>query len=180
MKAVFTTICFVVAGCLAIKGDAQTYYNPFEAVTGDLKQGSDTNYNSQQVKSTTVFFENGTNNLKVQAKIPATFIQVVNADSINVAGKEYLFELVVPIKPNEIQQKLTSTKNYSTYGTLTFNNVTNKVAVEYLPIISGTNQQGDFNIFLSVIFFGSSFGFAVLPGQDRLMFAVTNAKVNRL
>jgi hypothetical protein len=84
------------------------------------------------------------------------------------------------IDVNAIQQVLTSTKVFQSQGIVTLNNITRPVSVNYMPVVSGVNQQGDFNIYLRIQFYPSDFNLDDEDSNVQFIIVINNAPVNRI
>jgi polyisoprenoid-binding protein YceI len=118
--------------------------------------------------------------LNVSVDIP--YDSVINkpvSDSI-LAAQNMLFSLKVNIDAMQIQDELTSMKTFQIPGLLTFNNITRDVAVQYMPIVSGTEEMGNFNVYMSIQFNPRDFNLNVPDSSTRFVMKINNAKVNRL
>lgn len=131
------------------------------------------------LKNATVSFANGTNELQVLIKIPDTIIDYSPrnlADSVDTA---YLLKLTIKIDPIRIQQELTSTKTFKTHGHLILNKIGQDVEVDYMPIESGLEENGNFNVFIYFRINPADFGLANADSKKVYIFSMYNTKVNR-
>ena len=132
------------------------------------------------LKDATISFPNGTNELHVLVEIPDTVINYTPrniADSINTA---YLLRLDIKIDPDQIQQELTSLKTFKTHGYLVLNKIGHDVEVDYMPIESGLEENGNFNVFISFRINPADFGLANAYSKKVYVINMYNTKVNRL
>ena len=131
------------------------------------------------LKEASVSFPNGTNEFNVLVEIPDTIInnRPMNlADSVDTA---FLLSLNIKIDPIQIQQELTSMKTFKTHGHVILNNIGRDVEVDYMPIESGLEENGDFNVFISFRINPVDFGLANANNKKVFIINMYNTKVNR-
>ena len=136
--------------------------------------------NMYLLKNAIVSFPNGTNELHILIEIPDTVINYkpINlADSINTL---YLLSLDIKIDPDQIQQELTSMETFKTHGHLVLNKIGEDVEVDYMPIESGPEENGNFNVFISFRINPANFGLANADNKKVYVINMYNTKVNRL
>jgi hypothetical protein len=90
------------------------------------------------------------------------------------------FNLKVNINQWQVQDDLTSAKMYSTTGLLTLNSITKPVNLQYLPLPSGTDQEGDFNISIIIQINPIDFSMDEQDGNSQFIIKINDAKVNRM
>ena len=86
------------------------------------------------------------------------------------------FTLVVHIDIWQIQNYLTSDKVFSTQGSLTVNNITREVKVEYLPLPA---DDGSVNLSLNIQFNSSDFSLIGQKANSLFIIKLNDAVVNR-
>jgi len=86
------------------------------------------------------------------------------------------FTLVVHIDIWQIQNYLTSDKVFSTQGSLTVNNITREVKVEYLPLPA---DDGSVNLSLNIQFNSSDFSLIGQKANSLFIIKLNDATVNR-
>ncbi|MEO6187678.1 MAG: hypothetical protein ABIO77_02490 [Ginsengibacter sp.] len=93
---------------------------------------------------------------------------------------ELLLKLAVIIDRLQIQEALTSAKKFYTIGHLIINNTTKEVKVEYMPLPSGTEEDGDFNISIIIQFDPCDFNICETGITKQFIIKIENAVVNRV
>jgi hypothetical protein len=89
------------------------------------------------------------------------------------------FSLEFTFDPKAIQEYLTSAKTFHTHASLTINNVTRNVVLDYVPLPTGTDQKGNFNISLIAQFNPCDFNICE-TGMNRIfMIKIQNGVVNQ-
>jgi len=86
------------------------------------------------------------------------------------------FTLVVHIDIWQIQNYLTSDKVFSTQGSLTVNNITREVKVEYLPLPA---DDGSVNLSLNIQFNSSDFSLIGQKANSLFIIKLNDSTVNR-
>lgn len=85
----------------------------------------------------------------------------------------------ITINPGVIQDNLTSSKQFVVRGNLVVNKINKPVEVSYIPMASGTEEQGNFNMFITIQFDPSDFKLTVPSVDSRCVIQISNAPVNR-
>ncbi len=80
----------------------------------------------------------------------------------------------------QVQDYLTSVKMLTARGTLTLNNVSKPVKVEYIPLLAGTEQDGNFNLSLIIRFSGSDFNLDLPHSGSQFIIRISDLRVNRV
>jgi len=160
--------------------NAQPYYDLYQGADANMVEVQGNNHIEHTLKGATVLFPNGSNELNLTVNIPYNAVAdktIADAESLT-AG--YLFRLTMNIDPDQIQEMLTSTKSFVTHGFVTLNNVTKEVTVQYIPKASGTEEDGNFNIYMSVGFNPADFNLGEVNGNSQYVITINDAKVNRI
>lgn len=131
------------------------------------------------LKNATVSFPNGTNELHVLIRIPDTIINYTPRNMADSVDTAYLLKLNIKIDPIRIQQELTSMKTFRTHGHLILNKIGQDVEVDYMPIESGLEENGNFNVFIYFRINPADFGLANADSKEVYIFSMYNTKVNR-
>jgi hypothetical protein len=160
--------------------NAQEYENIFSAGYANLLQVQGPSRIEHSLKGATVLFPNGSGELDVSINIPSGAIENKTIGDTDLEKENYQFWLTLPINANEIQEELTSHKTFTAYGLLKLNNITKQVSVSYTPVVSGTEENGNFNIYMSIQFNPVDFSLATNNIKTEFLLNINNAKVNRV
>jgi len=160
--------------------NAQVYDNIFRASDAAMLQLQGNSRIEHTLKGATIIFPNGTNQLNVSINIPSDAVGNNPVADTDFIVPDYLFQLKVNIEPDEIQEELTSSKTFLTKGFLTLNSITKPVAVNYTPAASGTEENGNFNIYMTVQFNAADFNLDRPDKNKQFVIIINDAKVNRV
>lgn len=160
--------------------NAQRYEDVFRATNADILKLQGNNRVEYALKGAAITLPNGSSQLKVTVNIPYDSVITSPVGDSLLARQGLLFNLKVNIDLAQIDDMLTSTKTFLTTGSLRFNNVTRDVTVQYMPIVAGTEELGDFNMYMSIQFNPRDFNLNVPDSSTRFVMKINNAKVNRL
>ncbi|MEO9050708.1 MAG: hypothetical protein ABI280_02880 [Ginsengibacter sp.] len=159
--------------------NAQEYYNIYKTFDAVMLQTQGNQTTEQILNGATIILPNNSNKLNLLLNIPYSVIDnEFVADSAHSTG--LLFSLTIDIDRIEIQENLTSSKRFITHGMLSLNGITKWVTVSYMPIASGTEEDGNFNISMIIQFNASDFNLDMLNSSRQFQFKIDNAKVNRV
>jgi hypothetical protein len=158
---------------------AQHYENIYQAVDADMLQVQGNNRIEHTLKGATIILPNGSSQLTVTLNIPYNEVDN-NSATTGFSPPDLLFNLKINIDRLQIQEVLTSTKTFVTHGSLALNSITKAVAVQYTPMLSGTEENGNFNIYMSVQFNPADFNLDVPDSNALFVIKINNAKVNRI
>lgn len=159
--------------------NAQEYYSIYKTFDAVMLQTQGNHTNEQILNGATIILPNNSNKLNVLLNIPYSSIDnKFDTDSVDVTG--LLFNLTIDIDRIEIQENLTSSKTFITHGLLSLNGITKSVMVSYMPIASGTEEDGNFNISMVIQFNAVDFNLDILNSSRQFQFEIENAKVNRV
>ncbi len=131
------------------------------------------------LKDATVSFPNGTKELHILVELPDTVINYAPVNMDDSINTGYLLRMDIKIDPNQIQQELTSTKTFKTHGHLVLNNISQDIEVDYMPIESGIEENGNFNVFISFRINPADFRLANADSKKVFAINMYNTKVNR-
>jgi hypothetical protein len=159
--------------------NAQHYENIYQATDADMLQVQGNNRIEHTLKGATIILPNGSNQLTVTLNIPYNEVGNDSATT-GFSTQDLLFNLKINIDRLQIQEVLTSTKTFLTHGFLTLNSIRKPVTVQYSPILSGTEDNGNFNIYISVQFNPADFNLDVPDSNTLFVIKINNAKVNRI
>ena len=127
--------------------NAQNYKNIYQAVDADMLQVQGNSRIEHTLKGATIILPNGSDQITVILNIP--YNEVGNDSAITgFSIPDLLFNLKINIDRLQIQEVLTSTKTFLTHGFLTLNSTSKGVTVQYTPMLSGTEDNGNFNIYM--------------------------------
>ena len=160
--------------------NAQEYYNVYKTFDAVMLQEKG-NQTIEQVllNDVTIILPNSSNKLSVLLNIPySTINNKFVVDSTRFDG--LLLNLTIDINPIEIQENLTSTKTFITHGLLSLNGITKWVTVSYMPVASGTEEDGNFDISMVIQFNTTDFNLDIPDNNRQFQFKIENAKVNRV
>jgi len=172
-------ILLLISTSMAVNAQ-QHYDNFYQAVNADLLTVKGVTQIDHTIKGATIIFPNGSNELNVSINIP--YCEVDNKPCVDsgFAAPAMLFSLKLNIDPIQIQEVLTSGKTFNSHGFLTLNNVTKAVTVVYMPIASGTEENGNFNIYMAIQFSAADFNLDDAGSNAQYVIKISNAKVNRV
>ncbi len=158
---------------------AQHYDNIYRVADADLVRLQGTNRVEYSLKGATILFPNGSGQLNVTLNIPYGIVDKDAAIASGIFSKRILFSLKVDVDAGEIQDNLTSSRVFRTSGILSLNNIMKAVEVSYIPMPSGTEDEGSFNINVIVKFYSDDFNLAVPDGNEQFILKINDAQVNR-
>lgn len=161
-------------------GHAQRYEDTYRAEDADILQVQGKNSIDHILKGATIILPNGTDQLNVTIRIPYDVFDNRPIDNREFLSPGYRFNLTINIDPAQVQEVLTSAKTFLTQGVLTLNNIIKPVKVSYIPIVSGTDENGNFNIYLYTQFNATDFGISNPNSNSPFVLKINNGKVNRI
>lgn len=167
---------------MVVKGSihAQRYEDTYRAADADMLQVQGNNSIEHVLKGATIILPNGTNQLNVMIKIPYGVFDNKPIDNAEHLSPLYQFNLKVNIDPSQIQEVLTSSNTFLSQGSLTLNSITKPVKVSYIPMVSGTEENGNFNIYICTQFNVADFGITDSGSNSQFIFKINHGKVNRV
>lgn len=174
------TLVLLLIAAISNSVNAQYDENVYRTTEARLVLVQGTNSIENILKKVLVILPNGSNQLNVSVNIPYSTVANKPVDDPDIVNPGYLLWLKVNIDVNEIQDVLTSAKTFNTHGFLTLNNITKVVEVSYVPMASGTDQNGNFNVYMTVRFRPADFNLDAPGGNKEFMMNINNAKVNRV
>ena len=180
MKIILKSIpAFLLFILISKPGNAQDYnsYQAFDAVM--LQVSGDTRIESV-LKKAIIAFSNNSNQLNVRINIPHHSINYMPGDNTMLPAAGLPFDLTMRINPWKIQDELTSTKVFITQGYVTMNNITKAIKVEYIPSLDGTDQDGNFNLSMTIQFNASDFNIDTPYNNSYFIIKINDATVNRI
>ena len=141
----------------------------------------DTNQNAKNfIKKALVLLPKNDNHLSLKLKINSDTIEENFLEDLGGSFPDSLVEISLPIDRSQIQEALTSSKTFRTTCDLTFNNITKEVNIAYMPIASGTEEDGNFNLSVLLEFDSCNFSDCESGTKRRIIIKLDNAVVNRL
>jgi hypothetical protein len=181
MKHIFNyTIALMMMTLINKSLHAQRYDDTYRSADADMLQVQGNNSIEHVLKGATIILPNGANQLHVTIKIPYEVFANRPIDNAEFLSPAYQFNLKVNIDPGQIQEVLTSARTFLTQGFLTLNNMTKPVKVSYVPIVSATNEDGNFNIYIYTQFNAADFGIRDSSSNSQFVLKINNGKVNRI
>lgn len=159
---------------------AQRYDNIYRGADADMLQVQGNSRTEHILKGATIILPNSSDQLNVTLNIPHNIINEKQAADSGFSSPDLAFHLKVDIDRTEIQDHLTSGKIFDTHGFLTLNNITKAVTVQYTPVVSGTEENGNFNIYLVIQFNPVDFSLEPPDTNAQFVIKINDAKVNRV
>jgi hypothetical protein len=175
IKSLFVAIVILVA----LKANAQDYkvYQASDAVmlqvNGDIRTES-------ILKKAVVSLSNGSNELNIRLYIPYSLINYQPPDTAVFSSAGTSFDVKLNINSWQIQDEITSVKLFKTEGYVTLNNITNPVIVEYIPLPAGSDNDGIFNLSMTIKFRPADFKMDDQHTNSNFIIKISNVRVNRL
>lgn len=130
------------------------------------------------IKNTTVILLEDDNQLNISVPL---YDSTLNKSGMIAPGgiTPVLLNVSIDINPKTIQGNLTSSRQFVTRGNLIVNKINKPVEVSYIPMASGTEEQGNFKMFITIQFDPSDFKL-IQPSPDaRCVIQISDAPVNR-
>jgi hypothetical protein len=132
------------------------------------------------LRGATMILPNGSNQLALTMNIPYGALANRPIDIGEFLSPGYQFKLKINIDPVQIQDVLTSAKTFLTQGILTLNSITKPVKVSYVPIVSRTDENGNFNIYMNIQFSAADFNLTTPLSNKQVTIIINDAAVNRV
>lgn len=155
-------------------------YNTCKASDAEMVQVNGNDHTSSILKGTVISLSNSSNLLNIRLRIPYHSINYIPADDSMSSSPGLLCVLKMTINPSQVQDKLTSEKVFKAQAVLTLNSISKAVMVEYKPLPAGPDQDGDFNLTMTIQFNAGDF----IPGEKNknalFIIKIGNAAVNRI
>ncbi|MET0638076.1 MAG: hypothetical protein ABWZ25_18745 [Chitinophagaceae bacterium] len=127
-----------------------------------------------------VTLSNNSKQLMVRLVIPYTLLNSGVPDDYRDPASLLPFELSMNIDPWQVQDYLTSANIFTSIATLTLNHTSRLVRVQYVPLPSGPDQDGDFNISMYIRFAGEDFNLGRRNSNAQYLLKISNLAVNRM
>ncbi|HTE34683.1 MAG TPA: hypothetical protein VK666_30095 [Chryseolinea sp.] len=166
--------------CIDRTAFAQQYDNIYRVADADIVRLQGSNRIEYSLKGATILLPNGSRQINVKINIPYGIVDKNRAAGSDIFSDRILFSLKVDVDPREIQDYLTSSRVFNTHGVLSLNNITKAVEVSYIPMPSGTEEEGSFNLNVLVKFDSDDFHLTVPNGNEQFILKINDAQVNRL
>lgn len=163
-----------------LAGAQQHYDNFYRAADAGMLRVQGISRIDHTLKGVTIILPNGSTQLNVSIDIPCNEVDNKPFADSGISVPSILFSLALNIDPILIQEEVTSSKTFSTHGFLTLNNITKAVTVVYMPIASGTEEDGNFNIYMAIKFNAADFSLDDANSKAQYVIKIVNAKVNRV
>jgi hypothetical protein len=171
----FLVSIFVMSMSMAHAQD-KNIYQAFDAVLLQVKGNTCT---ENKLKKVIMVMPGNSNQLDVRLNVPYQSINHIPGNYAGISPESLSFNLRVDINPWKIQDELTSAKLFKTYGSLTLNNITKAVKIEYTPLPAGSEQDGDFNVSMNIQFNPNDFNPGDQDRNSKFIIKITDARVNR-
>ncbi len=179
MKNITRCIRMLLLLLLLTKSGTAQDYNVYQASDAVMTQVSGDIRIESRLKKAIIALSNNSNQLNVRINIPYHSINYIQEDTLlSVTGIP--FDLKMTINPWKIQDELTSTKVFITQGFITMNNITKAVQVEYIPLPAGPDQDGNFNLSMTIQFNAGDFNMDIPYNNSHFIIKITDATVNRV
>jgi hypothetical protein len=169
-------LLLLIIAKLGIAQDYRTYKNT-EAVMLQVKGNTIT---ENRLKKVIIALSNNSSSLNVRLNIPYHSINYQPATDSVILSPQLAFNLKVDIDLWQIQNYLTSAKMFNTQGSLTLNNITKSVKVEYLPMPAGTDMDGEINLSMVIQFDPGDFNLDEQQANSQFIIKISDATVSRL
>jgi hypothetical protein len=160
--------------------DAQEYDNIYRTADADMVEVRGNTRIEHTLKGAVILLPNSSNQLSVTMNIPYNAVNSIPIADPVFSDPGLLFQLKVNIDPWKIQNGLTSAQTFPTNGSLTLNNITKTVTVKFIPMPFGTEEDGNFKIFMIIQFSAGDFGLAEPYSHEQFIIKINDAKVNRV
>ena len=155
-------------------------YNTYKASDAEMVQVNGTDHTSSILKGTVISLSNSSNLLMIRLRIPNQSINYIPADDSMSSSPGLPGVLKMTINPSQVQDELTSEKVFKAQAFLTLNNITKAVMVEYKPLPAGPDQDGDFNLTMTIQFNAGDFNLGDKNKNALYIIKIGNATVNRI
>ena len=166
--------------CIKRAAFAQHYDNIYRVADADIVRLQGSNRVEYSLKGAIILLPNGSRQINVRINIPYGIVAKNSAADSGFFSDRILFSLKVDVDPAEIQDYLTSSRVFITHGILSLNNIAKAVVVSYIPLPSGTEEEGSFNLNVLVKFDSDDFKLTVPNGNEQFILKINDAQVNRL
>lgn len=130
------------------------------------------------IKNATIIFLEDDNQLNITIPVSDSILTqsgMTAPDGITPV----LLNVKVNIDPQAIQDNLTSSKQFTARGSMALNKMNKPVGVSYIPMATGTEELGNFNMFVTIRFNPSDFRLMQTPLDNPCIIQLSNAPVNR-
>src|SRR5258705_6414559 len=179
MKNITRCIRMLLLLLLLTKSGTAQDYNVYQASDAVMTQVSGDIRIESRLKKAIIALSNNSNQLNVRINIPYHSINYIQEDTLlSVTGIP--FDLKMTINPWKIQDELTSTKVFITQGFVTMNNITRAVKVEYIPLPASSDQDGNFNLSMTIQFNARDFNMDTPCNNSHFIIKISDATVNRV
>lgn len=131
------------------------------------------------IKDAAVLLANGSNQLNVRVPMPDSLVRGAFSPDMKLAAA-LMLNLTIDINRNTIQDNLSSSKIFTTRGNLLLNNISKPVEVSYIPMLSGTEDTGNFNVFITLQFDPAAFNLVAPATLAHCVISINDAVVNRI
>jgi hypothetical protein len=180
MKNILKSIpAFLLFILISKPGNAQDY-NSYQAFDAVMLQVSGDPHIESILKKVIIALSNNSNQLNVRINIPYHSINYIQGDNTELSTGGLPFVLTMPINPWKIQDQLTSTRVFIAQGMVTMNNITKALKVEYIPLPAGTDQEGNFNVSMTIQFNARDFNLDTPYNNSQFIIKISDATVNRV
>ncbi len=180
MKNITRCIRMLLLLLLLTKSGTAQDYNVYQASDAVMTQVSGDIRIESRLKKAIIALSNNSNQLNVRINIPYHSINYVQEDNPMLSVTGVPFDLKMTINPWKIQDELTSTKVFITQGFVTMNNITRAVKVEYIPLPASSDQDGNFNLSMTIQFNARDFNMDTPCNNSHFIIKISDATVNRV
>lgn len=180
MKTFIIKITLILALLPATKRINAQNYNDYRDAGAVMLQVNGNLYSENKLGGAIVALSDNSNQLIVRLHIPNSSIHENATEDSLTSLPDYLFSLSIKVDSWRILESLTSDKTFETDGFLTLNHITKLTTVEYTPLPSPYDEDGGFNLNLTVVFSPIDFHLDVQDPNTRVFIKIGNAPVNRL
>nr|MBS1761216.1 hypothetical protein [Bacteroidota bacterium] len=174
-------IPILLFACLGstIKVMSQSYFDIYQGANVNLITVDNNTNPEKLIKDAVILFPNDGNKLKLIMKLPISIVDSSEIQNAALNTKSLPLQLSITIDRNQIQSSLTSVEPFIAKGQLSINDIVLPVEVKYIPVASGPDEDGDFNINLVTSFNPADFNITQFSGE-RIIIKVSNSYVNRI
>jgi hypothetical protein len=158
---------------------AQHYDNFYRATDAGLLVARENKEAIYVLKDAVILLPNGSNELNVRIPMSDSVVRTAFIDHIK-SSTPLMINLTLDINRNDIVNNLSSSRIFTTRGDLFLNNISKPVQVTYIPMLSGTEDIGNFNVFITLQFDPAAFNLVAPATVAHCVISINDAVVNRI
>ncbi|MFT3704848.1 MAG: hypothetical protein QM802_20955 [Agriterribacter sp.] len=157
---------------------AQQFENFYKATDAGMLLTQNNKQATYILKDAAILLPNGSSQLSVRIPLPDSLLRI--AFTADNKPASLMMNLTFDINRNTIQDNLTSSKSFVVRGNLLLNNISRPVEVIYIPMQSGSEEQGNFNVFITLQFDPAAFNLVPPSLTSHCVISINDAVVNRI